>query len=189
MSMFSLSPLISPQYRPFSASFAPSLRSIVIKMHLLWLLSAAYGLTAAAPRPQNIEFSLAYALPNPSYSEAVGATAQVVTYNPTTVYSAAVAQITSTVSDVSGADAATTDAPVKRQATSCAPQPTGYGPVPSPDSPSAFVSFSSFAAAASAAPTPSGYTLEFENLSGSSNAYGTYISGEPFPLDRQTNTH
>jgi hypothetical protein len=54
----------------------------------------------------------------------------------------------------------------------CDPQPTGAGPVPSPDTASAFMALSAFAATASAAPVPSGYTQTFKNLQGSSQAYG-----------------
>jgi hypothetical protein len=56
--------------------------------------------------------------------------------------------------------------------TTCLAQPTGNGPVPSPDNASNFVSYSSFAAAASSASAPSGYTKVFTNLQGSNNALG-----------------
>lgn len=54
----------------------------------------------------------------------------------------------------------------------CDPQATGAGPVPTPDTASAFLALPAFAATASAAPIPSGYTQTYENLEGSSNAYG-----------------
>lgn len=61
----------------------------------------------------------------------------------------------------------------------CAPQPKGYGPVPSPDTVSAFMSYSAYHAAASAAPSSvsasaSGYTYtkSFTDLDGSVNAPG-----------------
>lgn len=149
-------------------------------------LALAFASVAySAPRPQDIDFSLAYALPDPSYSTAVGtATAQSVSYDSATVYDAALAQITATTTDTAvvastdapatttdPADAGSTDAPQKRSA-SCSPQPIGYGPVPSPDTASAFTAYPLFASIASAAPTPSGYTQEFVNAQGSSNAYG-----------------
>ena len=58
----------------------------------------------------------------------------------------------------------------------CAPQPDGYGPVPTPDTPSAFLAFSQLHASASAAPTvvPSSdgtqYTQVFRDLNGATSA-------------------
>lgn len=57
-------------------------------------------------------------------------------------------------------------------ATTCQSQPLGYGPVPTPDSASAFLSFSPLASSASNAATPSGYVNTFNNLQASNNAYG-----------------
>lgn len=139
--------------------------------------SAVIGsvLAAPAPAPQDIPFDIAYALPNPSYTTDLGATAQTVSYNPTTVYSAAIAQITST-NTVTALDTATTvpadaSGAQKRAAeTACTSQASGYGPVPSPDSPSAFLALNSFASSASAAPVPTGYTQTFQNLQASNNA-------------------
>ncbi|KAI4724533.1 hypothetical protein E4T49_07744 [Aureobasidium sp. EXF-10728] len=54
----------------------------------------------------------------------------------------------------------------------CLAQPTGAGPVPSPDNASNFVSFAPFAAAATSAPVPAGYTNVFTNLQASNNALG-----------------
>jgi hypothetical protein len=139
----------------------------------LILFSSVIGLACAAPRPQNIDFSLADALPDPTFSIAVGVTAQVVTYDASAILSSAASQITATVVNTAAAVIATTDAASnqKRDACSAQPaQPSGYGPVPSPDTPSAFLSYSSFAAAATGAPVPSGYTQEFSNLQASNNA-------------------
>lgn len=54
----------------------------------------------------------------------------------------------------------------------CEPQPAGHGPVPSPDSPSAFVALSAFSTAANNAPTPAGYHKTFTDLKASCNSYG-----------------
>ncbi|KAG9604895.1 hypothetical protein KCU77_g774, partial [Aureobasidium melanogenum] len=129
------------------------------------------GLVTAAPRPQDIDFDLAYAVPNPTYSEAIGATAQSVVINPSVVYSAAAAQITDTVADTAGVATATAQVANQKRA-ACASQPVGAGPVPSPDTASAFLAYASFASIASAAPTPSGYSRQYVNQMGSSNAYG-----------------
>jgi coproporphyrinogen III oxidase-like Fe-S oxidoreductase len=52
------------------------------------ILSWAVGLVAvaaAAPAPQDIDFDLIYALPNPTYSVASDQTAQTVTYTPSLI--------------------------------------------------------------------------------------------------------
>lgn len=46
----------------------------------------------------------------------------------------------------------------------CAPQPDGYGPVPTPDTPSAFLSYALFAVDAYAAHVPQGYSQNFTDL-------------------------
>ncbi|KAI5236656.1 hypothetical protein E4T43_08509 [Aureobasidium subglaciale] len=56
--------------------------------------------------------------------------------------------------------------------TLCQAQPTGAGPVPSPDSASAFLLNTDLASVASSAPTPSGYNNVFTNLQKSNSAYG-----------------
>ncbi|KAK8093436.1 hypothetical protein PG997_000121 [Apiospora hydei] len=54
----------------------------------------------------------------------------------------------------------------------CAPQPTGYGPVPSPDTADSFLAYPAFSAAASNAPVPSNYAKTFINTQSSSSSYG-----------------
>ncbi|MCJ1458623.1 hypothetical protein MMC28_008997 [Mycoblastus sanguinarius] len=80
-------------------------------------------------------------------------------------------------------DPITTLTPSKRDLTiakrdgNCAAQPTGSGPVPTPDTASAFQAFPTFSAIATNAPTPDGYTLVFQNLGASlsaSNYMGLY---------------
>lgn len=67
--------------------------------------------------------------------------------------------------------AAATGTGLKKRA-ACDPQPTGAGLIPSPDTVSAFLAYSAYASAASAALTPSGYVNTFTNLQASNNAYG-----------------
>ncbi|KAL8905525.1 MAG: hypothetical protein Q9207_002587 [Kuettlingeria erythrocarpa] len=65
---------------------------------------------------------------------------------------------------------------VKRGGT-CAPQPAGSGPVPTPDTPAAFTASAELQAFAQIAPTPDGYTAAFQNKDGSlsaSNYMGLY---------------
>jgi hypothetical protein len=79
-------------------------------MRLLLFLSSVLGLACAAPRPQDIDFELAESLPDLVYSEAIGVTAQVITYDASAVLPSAAAQITATVVNTDGAVIATTDA-------------------------------------------------------------------------------
>lgn len=95
-------------------------------------------------------------------------TAATLTYSESAILASLVESISS--------DATATDGAYRlaRRAspTTCQAQPTGAGPVPSPDTPSAFLSYSSFASAASGASVPSGYVNTFTNLNASNNAYG-----------------
>jgi hypothetical protein len=139
----------------------------------LLFFSGVLGLVCAAPRPQDIDFELAEALPDLVYSEAVGVTAQVITYDASAVFSSAAAQITATVVKIDGAVIATGDAASNQKRDACAAQhaqPSGFGPVPSPDTASAFLSYSSFKAAATGASVPSGYKQQFSNLQASNQA-------------------
>ncbi|KAI6859842.1 glycoside hydrolase [Hortaea werneckii] len=135
------------------------MRSMLFQLGL-----AGLAFAAPAPVPQDIDFDLAYQLPNPTYTT----TMSQVTYDATTILQAAVAQITSSATDNSAA--APSADKVKRAA--CASQPAGAGPVPSPDTASAFQSYSAFASAAAGASPPSGYSQTFSNLQASNNAYG-----------------
>lgn len=110
------------------------------------------GVAYAAPRPQDIDFQLAAEIPNPTYTT----TLSQVTYDATKILEAAMPQITASEIEEHAAEK------VKRAA--CQAQPTGFGPIPTPDSPSAFLSLADFPAAASAAPVPSGYSQSFQNL-------------------------
>lgn len=112
-------------------------------------------LVAALPAPQDIDFDLAYALPNPTYTT----TLSQVTYDATAILESAIAQITSSNTD----DLPTATAAQKVKRAACTSLPKGAGPVPSPDSPSAFLALPAFASAATSAPTPSGYSQTFQN--------------------------
>ncbi|KAK8040188.1 hypothetical protein PG993_008599 [Apiospora rasikravindrae] len=68
--------------------------------------------------------------------------------------------------------AAEPTAEVARRDAPCAPQPTGHGPVPSPDTAESFLAYPAFSTAASNAPVPSNYARTFVNSQGSSSAYG-----------------
>ncbi|KAI7201815.1 hypothetical protein KC324_g2027 [Hortaea werneckii] len=132
---------------------------------LLHLSLAGLAFAATAPVPQDIDFDLAYQLPNPTYTT----TMSQVTYDAATILQAAVAQITSSATEDS-AEAPSADK-VKRAA--CASQPAGAGPMPSPDTASKFQNNPAFASAAAGASPPFGYSRTFSNLQASNNsAYG-----------------
>jgi len=129
---------------------------------------AALAVAMPAARPQEIDVNLVLNAPEPvTYDPAVGATAQVVSYDFTSLVAQATAPATSVASDV----AATATAIEKRGAacTSLAPGASG-APAYSPDTPAAFASNPDFASIASSAPVPSGYQNTFTNLN-ASNRY------------------
>jgi hypothetical protein len=126
-------------------------------------LFGAFSLIHASP--QDIDFGLADETPDPTYTIDDSATAQTVTYNP-------VAVAASIVADINSGDLPAHAKLMKRTNGTCTSKPLGAGPVPVPDTAPNFASDPDFAAAASAAPTPSGYTNTFTNLNASSNAYG-----------------
>jgi hypothetical protein len=131
-------------------------------------ISAFAALAAAMPaaRPQEIDVNMVLNAPEPvTYDPAVGVTAQVVTYDFTSLAAQATAPATSPTSDV----AATATAIEKRGAacTSLAPGASG-APAYSPDTPAAFASNSDFASIASNAAVPSGYLQTFSNANASS---------------------
>lgn len=127
---------------------------------------AALAVAMPAARPQEIDVNMVLAAPDPvTYDPAVGATAQVVSYDYTSLIAQATAPATSVASDV----AATATAIEKRGAacTSLAPGASG-APTYSPDTPAAFASDPDFSSVASNAPVPTGYTNTFTNANASS---------------------
>jgi len=138
-----------------------------------FLFAAIVGLAAASPRPQDVDFgSVADSLPSPTLlGPAISAISDAVSYASTAVlssiFSAASAEATNNSDDSyrRKRDTATT---------TCQAQPSGYGPVTSPDTVSAFLNnraiFSSASAAASAA--PAAYSNAFTNLQGSTQQTG-----------------
>lgn len=135
----------------------------------------ALAANLVAALPQDIDLDMVAAAADPTYTEAVGATAQVVTYNTAAAVAAATSasSVSVEVTDVLSATAVV-QAKAKRSAAACAVQPSvaNNAPTYSPDSAAQFAMETSFGAVASAAPTPSGYTRAFVNQQGSSQAYG-----------------
>ncbi|KAG9516316.1 glycoside hydrolase, partial [Aureobasidium melanogenum] len=128
-------------------------------------VSAFAVLARASPlvARQELDFNLLNAAPNvTTASIPIGPTAESVTYD----LAQATAQATASALPVQA---------VKRDLSAraaCASQPLGSGPVPSPDTDTAFLSSTDLSAAANNAVTPNGYYNTFTNLQGSSNSYG-----------------
>ncbi|KAF2766591.1 hypothetical protein EJ03DRAFT_176112 [Teratosphaeria nubilosa] len=84
--------------------------------------------------------------------------------------------ITSTLAAAASITNATTSTS-SDSSSSCAAEPTGYGPVPTPNTAAAFSNFSAFASAANSATTPSLYWQTYANLNGSqlATSSNTYL--------------
>ncbi|KAK6004284.1 hypothetical protein QM012_009134 [Aureobasidium pullulans] len=128
-------------------------------------VSAFAVLAQASPlvARQELDFDLLNAAPNvTTASIPIGPTAESVSYD----LAQATAQATASALPVQA---------VKRDLSAraaCASQPLGSGPVPSPDTDTAFLSSTDLSAAASNAVAPNGYYSTFTNLQGSSSSYG-----------------
>jgi hypothetical protein len=147
------------------------------------LPALAANLVAALPRPQDLDFDLIDAAPDPTFTEAVGATAQTITIDPNALLASATADISSVSVDAGDvllstavahkrAAAATTTTTV-----TCAPQPAGATSAPTyavgADNFANFNANTYYGSIASKAPIPTGYSRSFLNKQASSNAYVT----------------
>lgn len=137
-------------------------QSLISKMGFTNIVALFGALSLVQAAPQNIDFNLADLTPDPSDSSA-----QTITYNPAAAASSVVADI-----NAGSLPQPTKAKMIKRTSGNCSPKAIGAGPVPSPDTVQAFLADPDFASAASAAPTPTGYTNRFTNLNASNNAYG-----------------
>ncbi|KAI4933359.1 uncharacterized protein J4E92_003025 [Alternaria infectoria] len=119
----------------------------------------------AAALPQSIPLSEVAEIPAAPITETPlgeGAGTKVVPYSPDAVVADTFASVL--------ADPASADKSLKRRGWDCSEQPLGKGPVPSPDSPEAFLAMEEISKAATDASTPAGYVSKFKNLKGSNNA-------------------
>lgn len=137
-----------------------------------YTVAAAFAALAAAnPLPQEIDWAAVDALaPIPTVTIPVvdvGAQASTVTYEPSAAATSVAAEVMA-----SGVDSDASSGLKARGATACNPQPTGAGPVPTDDTPEAFLAYPEFSTKATTAPTPNGYYNTFEDLKASNNAYG-----------------
>ncbi|KAI4940733.1 hypothetical protein J4E86_010705 [Alternaria arbusti] len=119
----------------------------------------------AAALPQSIPLGEVAEIPAAPITETPlgeGAGTKVVPYSPDAVVADTFASVL--------ADPASADKSLKRRGWDCSEQPLGKGPVPSPDSPEAFLAMEEISKAATDASTPAGYVSKFKNLKGSNNA-------------------
>lgn len=137
------------------------------------LASAIAALVLASPVPQTLDFDLIDTVDTPaSVTVPFDITSQNVTYDAAAAASAVKSSVVAGDDSIdlsdSTSDVNSTATIAKRD--TCATQAAGSGPVPSPDTASAFLAYSAFASAATSAPTPSGYTQAFSNLNASNSA-------------------
>lgn len=140
-------------------------------MHNSILISALVGLACAAPRPQEIALDEIEALPTPSFVTPLVAVAS---QGATVANLEAQISAASSAISVSPPSATTTAASSKRDIAkrdgTCKPYAKGSGPVPSPDTPAAFLAFDALKQLSANAPTPDGYAEAFTGLNASLTA-------------------
>lgn len=142
-------------------------------MRSAFFLSAAAALTLASPVPQELDLSIVDIVETPSNVTVPSNTEElIISYDSDAAALAVQTAVVTGESDINVSNSttnSTSSASLEKRGT-CASQATGSGPVPSPDTASAFLSHAAFASAASAAATPSGYTQAFKNLNASNSA-------------------
>lgn len=143
-------------------------------MRGFFLFSAFTAFVAAAPRPQDMDFDLIDSTPDPPLVTNLLEAPATVVYNPSTAVAAVVAAATTSLAAAATTAFASSLAArdIEKRLPACTTIATGLGPTPSVDSAAAFLSNPVYSNQANTANTPSGYTLEFQNLDASSNAYG-----------------
>ncbi|THY05458.1 hypothetical protein D6D01_09999 [Aureobasidium pullulans] len=138
----------------------------------------AANLVAALPRPQNLDFDLIDAAPDPTFTQAVGATAQTIIIDPNALLASATADISSVSVDAGDVLSSTAVAHKRAAAATvtCAPQPAGATSAPTyaadDDNVANFKANTHYDNIALSAQTPSDYSLAFSNKQASSNALG-----------------
>ncbi|ETS87155.1 hypothetical protein PFICI_00983 [Pestalotiopsis fici W106-1] len=129
---------------------------------------------AALARAQSLDFDVIDSAPVPETTTVpIGAGSTTVAYNSATAAASAAAEITASpiVDDVKMRRDMKNRLAFDKRDGNCAVQPVGYGPVPDPDTPDAFLADTDFSTAAQSATTPSGFVQSFSNLQGSNSAY------------------
>jgi hypothetical protein len=134
-------------------------------MHPVHAFAALAMTGCAAALPQFIPLGEVAEIPAAPITETPlgeGAGTKVIPYSPDAVVAETFASVL--------ADPASADKTLKRRGWDCSEQPLGAGPVPSPDTPEAFLAMEEISNAANNAPVPTGYVNKFKNLKGSNNA-------------------
>lgn len=127
---------------------------------------------AAMAAPQMMDLDMVIAAPDPTYTIASDATAQVVAINTAALVasaSAAASSISIAISDVLSATA------IAKRDASCTALPTGiakYAMASPSDNAAAFRANPTFSSIAVSAPTPSGYLNTVTNAGGANDAFG-----------------
>jgi len=127
---------------------------------------------AAMAAPQIMDLDMVIAAPDPTYTIASDATAQVVTIN-TAALIASASKAASSIS-IAITDVASASGKVKRDA-SCTALPTGvakYALTSSRDNAASFRANPTFSSIAVSAPTPKGYVNTVKNSGGANDGYG-----------------
>ncbi|KAI4725690.1 hypothetical protein E4T49_06575 [Aureobasidium sp. EXF-10728] len=157
-------------------------------MRSITLIAGLAVLAVASAAPQVFDPDQLTDVPAPPVSDVpIGAGTEIIPLDENAVVADAVAAIIADPSpDIDASIPAaiskrSTRAKARRTTGTCAPQPVGYGPLVSPDTASAFQNYPDFAAAATNAPLPSGYDVQFTNQWASVSAcsyqgYKTYKS-------------
>jgi hypothetical protein len=139
------------------------------------LPALAANLAAALPKPQDFDFSMILAAPDPTFTQATGVTAQTITIDPEALIASATADVSSVSVDASDVLSSTAVAHKRAAATICVSQPAGATSAPTyaanADNAANFRANNYYSSVASAAPTPSGYSQSFLNKQASNNAY------------------
>ena len=126
------------------------MRSLAMSLNALCLVSPALA--------QLLDLDMVIAAPNPTYSEADGATARIVQYDTANLH-----DIATSIDTIRATTAPRLLRNIKRD--DCAQQPPGAtgALTVSPDTPEAFATSPDFATEAFAAPVPDGYDQAFVN--------------------------
>ena len=146
----------------FSSTFYHSSPFIMHPVHTFAALAMA---GCAAALPQSIPLQEVAEIPAAPITETPlgeGAGTKTIPYAPDAVIADTFASVL--------ADPASADKVLNRRDWDCSAQPLGAGPIPSPDTPEAFLAMEEFSSAANGAPVPAGYVNKFKNLKGSNNA-------------------
>ncbi|KAL8699623.1 MAG: hypothetical protein Q9201_005899 [Fulgogasparrea decipioides] len=129
---------------------------------------AGFVYAAPSPAPQFLNFDEIEGADVPTVTgPPVDAVSEPITYDEAAAKASAAAEVTDDLSSPQKRDLAP-----RGVNEPCSPQPDGYGPKPTTDSPAAFLAYQPFADTANAAGAnpPQGYQTSFQNLQASVNA-------------------